>query len=74
MEPGALEAQVEGDIEKVERTMKITEIRVRYKLPIKKEDQETAQRVMEVHPSGCPAYQSLKEAIRIKLDVEYVLQ
>ena len=51
--------------------MKITEIRVRYRLPIKKEEQETADRVMQVHPAGCPAYQSLKEAIRIKIEVEY---
>ena len=74
MEPGKLEALVEGDIEKVERTMKITEIRVRYKLPIPGDMQETAERVMRVHPAGCPAYQSLKEAIRFQIDVEFDLK
>lgn len=74
MEPGQLIASVEGDIEKVERTMKITEIRVRYRMPLKKEDLETAERVLEVHPAGCPAHQSLKEAIRIQIHADFDLQ
>lgn len=64
-------ADVEGDIEKVERTIRITEIRVKYHLPISKEEQETADRVMKVHPAGCPAHESVKDSIRIKIEVEY---
>ncbi len=64
-------ASVEGDIEKVERTMKITEIRVRYRLPLQKEQQETADRVLEIHPVGCPAHQSVKDAIRISIEADY---
>jgi uncharacterized OsmC-like protein len=62
---------VEGDIEKVERTMKITEIRVRYKLPMAEDDKEVADRVLEMHPVGCPAHQSVKDAIRIKIEADY---
>lgn len=64
-------ADVEGDIEKVERTIRITEIRVKYHLPISAEEQETADRVLKVHPAGCPAHESVKDSIRIKIEVEY---
>ena len=64
---------MEGDIEKVERTIRITEIRVHYKHPLPADQQETAQRVLEVHPAGCPAHQSVKEAIRFQIDAEYDL-
>jgi len=67
-------ATVEGDIEKVDRTMKITEIRVKYTLPLSKENEETANRVLEIHPAGCPAHQSVKDAIRIKIEADYQFQ
>jgi uncharacterized OsmC-like protein len=62
---------VEGDIEKVERTMRITEIRVRYHLPLERAQEETARRVLAVHPAGCPAHQSVKEAIRFQIDADF---
>ena len=51
--------------------MKITEIRVHYSLPLDKGQRETADRVLEVHPAGCPAHQSVKDSIRIKIEAEY---
>ncbi len=62
---------MEGDLEKVERTIRITEVRVKYHLPLKREEEETAERVMQVHPAGCPAHQSVKDCIRIVIDREY---
>ncbi len=55
----------------MERTIRISEIRVKYHLPLNRADEETAERVMQVHPAGCPAHQSVKDAIRIKIDREY---
>ena len=69
--PGELQADVEGDIEKVERTIRITEIRVHYYLPLNREDEETAHRVLEVHPAGCPAHQSVKDSIRFNIQASY---
>jgi len=69
--PGELWSEVEGDLEKVERTIRITEVRVKYHLPLKREEEETAERVMQVHPAGCPAHQSVKDCIRIVIDREY---
>lgn len=74
MAPGALEADIEGDIEKVDRTMRITEIRVHYTLPLDRSDEETANRVLRVHPAGCPAHESVKDSIRIQIDAEYAFQ
>ena len=62
---------MEGDLEKVERTIRISEIRVNYRLPLNRSDEETARRVMQVHPAGCPAHESVKDSIRIKINVEY---
>jgi uncharacterized OsmC-like protein len=66
-----LTADVEGDIAKVERTIRITEIRVKYHLPISTEEQETTDRVLKIHPAGCPAHESVKDSIRIKIEAEY---
>ena len=62
---------MEGDIEKAGRTIRITEIRVHYRCPVPEAERETVERVMEVHPAGCPAHESVKESIRIKIDAEF---
>ena len=60
-----------GDIDKVDKTIKIMEIRVQYHLTIPADKQEEAQRALEVHPAGCPAHQSVKDSIRIKIDANF---
>ena len=62
---------VEGDIEKVDRTIKISEIRVTYRAKLPGDQKETVERVMQIHPAGCPAHQSVKDAIRIKIEGEF---
>ena len=51
--------------------MKITEIRVRYKLPLPVEQREEADRVLALHPAGCPAHQSVKACIRVTIEADY---
>ena len=67
-------SEIEGDIAKVERTIRITEIRVKYHLPLDKDQEETANRVLQVHPAGCPAHQSVKESIRFQIAADYDLR
>ena len=74
MQPGDLWSEIEGDIEKVEKTIRITEIRVKYHLPLDREQEETANRVLQVHPAGCPAHQSVKESIRFKIEADYAFR
>ncbi len=68
--PGELTSTVEGDIEKTEHTIKISEIRVTYHAPLPKDKEETVLRVLKVHPAGCPAHESVKDGIRVKIDAD----
>ncbi len=64
------EAAVEGRIEGVGNTIRITAIHVHYKLAIPQGTREETERALRVHPEGCPAHQSVKEAIAITFDAE----
>ena len=64
------EAAVEGTIESVGRTIRITGITVHYKLAIPQGTREETERAVRVHPEGCPAHQSVKDAIAITWDAE----
>ena len=55
----------------MEKTIRITEIRVKYHLPLRREDEETARRTLAVHPAGCPAHESVKGAIRMQIEAEF---
>jgi hypothetical protein len=52
----------------IERTIKIESIAVHYDLAIPPEHREAAERALRVHPEGCPARQSVKDAIAITWD------
>jgi len=62
------EASVEGRIEGIGKTIRITAIHVHYTLAIPKGTRESAERALAVHPEGCPAHQSVKDAIAISHD------
>src|SRR5499433_2317226 len=61
-------ATVEGRITGVGKTIRITSIHVHYSLHVPSEAREATQRALHVHPEGCPAHQSVKDAIRITWD------
>jgi hypothetical protein len=44
---------------------------VKYHLPLAREHEETARRVLEIHPVACPAHESVKESIRFKIDADF---
>ncbi len=58
-------ATAEGRIESVDRTIRVTEIAVNYSISIVSGKREDAERAVRVHAGGCPAYQSVKDAIDI---------
>ena len=59
-------ADVEGTIEgPSNKTIRITKIHVTYHLAIPAAQRATADRALEVHPAGCPAHESVKDAIEI---------
>jgi uncharacterized OsmC-like protein len=64
------EALVEGKIEGPGKTIRITEIAIHYKVAIPSGTREEAERAIRVHSQGCPAHESVKDAIRITWDAE----
>src|SRR2546428_3543155 len=58
-------ATVVGHIAGVGKTIRIYSIAVHYDLTVPPESREAPERALRVHPSGCPAHQSVKDAIKI---------
>ncbi len=65
VDPENYTATVEGRIEKKGNTIRITEITVHYDLTIPADKRTQAERALRVHPQGCPAHESVKDAIQI---------
>ncbi len=67
-----LVAEVEGDIEDVDGVLRITSIRLHYRLAAAAENREKVDRALEAHAEKCPAYQSIKGCIDCTWDMELV--
>jgi uncharacterized OsmC-like protein len=63
---------VEGDIEDVEGVLKITKIRLTYKLTIPAGSRDKAERALAVYSDKCPAYQSVKGCIQCSWQADMV--
>src|SRR5712691_3072830 len=61
----SFKAAVEGSIVGIGKTIRIKSIHVHYELAVPAEAREAAERALAVHPEGCPARQSVKDAIAI---------
>src|SRR3989441_10007594 len=58
-------ATVEGRISGIGKTIRIKSIHVHYDLAVPADAHEAPERALHVHPEGCPAHQSVKDAIAI---------
>ena len=65
-----LVADVEGDIEEVDGVLRITSIRLHYRLKIPAGSRDKVDRVLATYADKCPAYQSVKGCIECTWDVE----
>jgi uncharacterized OsmC-like protein len=61
-------ATVDGHIVGVGRTIRIESIAVHYALAAPAEHREAIERALRVHPEGCPAHLSVKDAIAVTWD------
>ena len=61
-------ATVDGRIVGIAKTIRIQSITVHYDLTITAESRTAAERALQVHPDGCPAHQSVKDAIMVTWD------
>src|SRR5580765_1779019 len=58
-------ASVEGRIVGIGKTIRIASIHVHYELAVPADAREATERALALHPQGCPAHQSVKDAIAI---------
>lgn len=63
-------ASVEGLITGEGQTIRITQIRIRYHLAVPREQRAETERALQVHPGGCPAHESVKDAIDVQWEAE----
>jgi len=61
-------ATVEGRINGIGKTIRIKSIHVHYDLAVPPDAREATGRALALHPLGCPAHQSVKDAIQITWD------
>jgi len=64
----SFKATVDGRISGVGKTIRIKSIHVHYDLAVSPEAREASERALHLHPQGCPAHQSVKDAIQITWD------
>lgn len=58
-----LQASVEGDIQAIDNVLRITKIRVRYRIRVPAGSRERAQRAVDTHATKCPAANSVRGCI-----------
>jgi hypothetical protein len=63
-----LTATVDGRIVGVGRTIRIRSIAVHYELTAPVEHRDAIERALRLHPEGCPAHQSVNDAIDVTWD------
>ena len=65
-----LQADVEGDIEAGDKVLRITRIRVRYRLRIPAGSREKAERALATHATKCPAANSVRGCIDLDITAD----
>src|SRR5215470_1413036 len=61
-------ATVDGRISGIGKTIRIKAIHVHYDVAVPADAREATERALHLHPQGCPAQQSVKDAIAITWD------
>lgn len=64
----AYTATVDGRVVGIGKTIRIESIAIYYDLTVPPEFRDATERALKIHPSGCPAYQSVKDAITVTWD------
>ena len=65
-----IQADVEGDIEAIDNVLRITRIRVRYRLRVPAGTRERAERAVATHATKCPAANSVRGCIDLDITAD----
>jgi organic hydroperoxide reductase OsmC/OhrA len=71
-DPDKIRASVEGDVEAVDRVLRIARMRVHYDIRIPKGTREAAERAVATHEQKCPAASSVRGCIPIAITADMV--
>ena len=63
-------ATADGRIAGIGKTIRIVAITMHYDVTVPPEHQDAAERALAVHPAGCPAHESVKDAIAVGWDAK----
>lgn len=66
-EPGKIRSRVEGDIEAVDRVLRIARMRVAYEIHVPAGKRDAAERAVATHEQKCPAASSVRGCIPIEI-------
>jgi len=69
---GQLAADVEGDIDDVDGVLRITRIRLAYRLRADESSREKIDRALANHAEKCPGWQSVRDSIECTWTLELV--
>lgn len=69
-EPNKVSARVEGDVEAVDRVLRIARMRVHYGIRIPRGTREAAERAVATHEQKCPAATSVRGCIPISITAD----
>ncbi|MBI4476179.1 MAG: OsmC family protein [Acidobacteria bacterium] len=67
VERDTIQASVEGEIDAIDRVLRITRIRVHYALRIPAGTRAAAERAIATHEEKCPAATSVRNCIQIQI-------
>jgi organic hydroperoxide reductase OsmC/OhrA len=66
-EPQKVAADIEGDVEAIDKVLRISRMRVHYTIRIPKGMREAAERAVATHEAKCPAAASVRGCIPIAI-------
>ena len=69
-DPQKVSADVEGDVEAVDKVLRIARMRVHYTIRIPKGTREAADRAVATHEAKCPAASSVRGCIPIAITAD----
>ena len=63
-------ASGEGDVSETDGSVRVTAIRITYRLKIPAGTREKAERALETYSKGCPAYLTIKDCVETRWTAE----
>jgi len=70
--PGKIRSRAEGQIEAVDRILRITKIKVHYEIRIPSGKRDAAERAVATHEQKCPAATSVRGCIGIEITADII--